>query len=349
MAGGFNQSSTAASGATSQPRGVDLANGKLYIADSNHHRVLVFQTLVKAGAQPLQVYGQPDATLALPNSGGAPSASTLASPQGVFADKTHLIVADTANHRVLIYDPNATSIAATLVLGQASFTTNTANGGGASATTMQAPTAAYSDGTSLWVSDTGNHRVLVWMVFPTSNGQPADLVIGQTSFSSVLPNQGNSGASAYSLTFPGGITIIGGALYIADTGNNRVLSFTSAPTSSGASADGILGQTDLMGRTAAVTSDDLTHLAGPVALTQDGENLYVVDRDLGRVVVYAIGTTKSGQPASFTIGALGGLSLAGPQAIAVERTPFFTSRLYVGDTGHNQVAIVQSVSRLAAR
>jgi sugar lactone lactonase YvrE len=349
MAGGFNQTSTAASGATSQPRGVALANGKLYIADSNHHRVLVFQTPVKAGAQPLQVYGQPDATLALPNSGGAPSASTLASPQGVFADKSHLIVADTANNRVLVYDPNGTSNAATLVLGQASFTTNTANGGGASATTMQAPTAAYSDGTSLWVSDTGNHRVLVWMSFPTSNGQLADSVIGQTSFSSVLPNQGNAGASASSLTFPGGITTIGGALYIADTGNNRVLSFTTAPTSSGASADGVLGQTDLIGRTAAVTVDDLTHLAGPVALTQDGENLYVVDRDLGRVVVYAIGTTKSGQPASFTIGALGGLSLAGPQAIAVERTPFFTSRLYVGDTGHNQVAIVQSVSRLAPK
>jgi sugar lactone lactonase YvrE len=349
LTNGFNQTSTAANGATSQPHGLALANGKLYIADTNHHRVLVMQTPVTTGSQPVQVYGQPNPTLALPNSGGAPSASTLAGPQGIFADKTHLMIADTANNRVLVYDPNATGNAATLVLGQTGFTTTAANSGGASASTMQAPTAVFSDGTSLWISDTGNHRVLVWNAFPTANGQAADLVIGQTSFSGVLPNQGNAAASASSLSFPTGIVSINNAFYIADTANNRVLAFSKAPTTSGANADGVLGQADLVSRTAGVAADDLTRLAGPVYLAEDGENLYVVDRDLGRVVVYAVGTLKSSQTASFDLAARGGLSLASPQGIAVERTPFFTSRLYVGDTGHNQVAVMQSVSRLAAQ
>lgn len=348
LTNGFNQTSTAANGATGQPHGLAAANGKLYIADTNNHRVLVMQTPVMAGAQPVQVYGQPDSTLALPNSGGAPTASTLAGPQGVFADKTHLVIADTANNRVLVYDVNATGIAATLVLGQASFTANAANSGGASASTMQAPTAVYSDGASLWVSDTGNHRVLVWSAFPSTNGQAADLVIGQTSFSNVLPNQGNAAASASSLSFPTGIVSVHGTVYLADTGNNRVVSFSTAPPASGASADGVLGQADLTSRTAGVMANDLTHLAGPVYLAQDGENLYVVDRDLGRVVVYSLGTLMSSQPASFDIGVTGGVSLANPQGIAVERTSFFTSRVHVADTGHSQVAVVQSVSRLAA-
>jgi sugar lactone lactonase YvrE len=347
LTNGFNQASTAAGGATSQPHGLALSNGKLYIADTNNHRVLVMKTPVMAGAQPVQVYGQPNGTLALPNSGGAPTASTLAGPQDVFADTSHLIVADTSNNRVLVYDPSATGIAAALVLGQASFTTNSANGGGAGASTMQGPTAVYSDGTTLWVSDTGNHRVLVWNKFPTSNGQAADLVIGQASFSAVLSNQGNAAASASSLSFPTGIVTVNGVLYIADTGNNRVVSFSTKPTASGPSADGVFGQADLMSRAPAATANDLTHLAGPARLAQDGENLYVVDRDLGRVVVYAIGTIKSSQAASSIIGVLEGVSLAAPQGIAVERTPFFASRLYLGDTGDGQVVVIQSVSRLA--
>jgi sugar lactone lactonase YvrE len=344
---GFNQTSIAADGVTSQPRGIALANNKVYVADTSNHRVLVLTTPVTAGQQPVRVYGQPNGTLALANSGGAPSAHTLDGPQGVFADASHLIVADTSNNRVLVYDPNGAGNDASLVLGQADFSTTTVNAGGPSASSMQGPTAAYSDGTSLWVGDTGNHRVLVWRTFPTSNGQPADLVLGQASFSGVLPNRGAGAASASSLAFPSGVVVVNGTLYVADTGNNRVVSFSTPPVASGAAADGVLGQADLRSRQAAILSGDLAHLAGPAALATDGENLYVADRDLGRVVVYEVGTIASSAPAFFVIGSVGAPSLAGPRGIAVERTPYFTSRLYVGDTGDNQVVVVQSVSRLA--
>lgn len=345
LTNGFDQTSSAASGATSQPHGVAVANGSLYIADTSNNRVLVMTLPVAPGQQPAAVYGQPNSTLALPNSGGLATATSLSGPQGVFADSAHVVVADSANNRVLIYPANAANGAATLVLGQATFATTAANPGGPSATTMMRPTAAYSDGTALWVADTGNHRVLGWKSFPTANGQAADVVIGQSTFSAMLPNQGNAAASASSLSFPSGILSFGGVLYIADSGNNRVVIF-SAPPASGGSADGVLGQPDLVSRTPAASANDLTALAGPVALTQDGENLYVVDRDLARVLTYDLGTLKSGSQAAFSIGATGGLSLTGPQGVAAERTPFFTSRLYIGDTGDNQVAIVQSVTRL---
>ncbi|HZU84253.1 MAG TPA: hypothetical protein VE987_15090, partial [Polyangiaceae bacterium] len=248
----------------------------------------------------------------------------------------------------LVFDPNATSADAQLVLGQPNFTSAAANAGGAGPSTMQAPAGVFSDGKSLWVADTGNHRVLVWKTFPTSSGQAADLVIGQTSFSATLPNQGASAASASSLLFPSSIDVVGGVTYVADTGNNRVVFFSTAPASSGPSADGVLGQADLVSRTAAVSAGDASHSAGPVAVVDDGENLYVTDRDLGRVLVYAIGTLATSAPASFVVGPAGGLTLRAPAGLAVERTPFFTSRLYIADTGDNQLAVTQSVSRLAS-
>jgi hypothetical protein len=316
------------------------------VADTGNSRVLVFPTPISAGQMPSRVYGQPDAVQARPNAGGAPSARTLSGPHGVFLDSKHLIVADTGNNRVLVYDPSASGPDAQLVLGQPTFADISANGGGPTASTMFAPAGVYSDGTSLWVADTGNHRVLVWRAFPTASGQAADLVLGQSSFAGILPNQGGSAASASSLSFPSGIDVVGGVLYIADTGNNRLVSFSTAPSASGASADGVLGQANLTSRGAAVVSNDLNHLAGPVALVDDGENLYVTDRDLGRVLVYAVGTITSGGPAAFGVGVSGGLTMTRPSAIAVERTPFFTSRLYVADTGNSQIAVIQSVSRL---
>jgi NHL repeat len=347
LTNGFNQTSAAASGVTSQPAAVALANGTLYVADTSNNRVLVMTTPVAAGQPPAGVYGQPNATLALANAGGPPSASTLQAPRGVFADAVHVVVADTGNNRVLVYDPTSSAPAASLVLGQPGFTATAANAGGATASTMQGPTSAYSDGTSLWVADTGNHRVLAWKTFPTYSGQPADLVLGQTSPAAILPNQGTGAASASSLSFPSGIVVVNGTLYVADTGNNRVVSFSTPPAASGASADGVLGQPDLVGRTAAAAATDLAHLAGPTALAEDGENLYVVDRDLGRVLAYPVGTLTSSAPALLDIGAATGVALTAPQGIAVERTPLFTSRLYVADTGDNQVTLVGSVSRLS--
>jgi hypothetical protein len=347
LTNGFNQTSTAADGATSQPRGLSAVGGQLYVADTSNHRVLVFKTPLQAGALPVRVYGQPNETLALANSGGTASATTLDAPRGVFSDGIHLFIADTGNNRVLMFDATSNSSSASLVLGQSSFAGTTANEGGPGASTLQQPSDAYFDGTRLWVADTGNHRVLVWNALPTSNGQAADVVIGQASFAAVLPNQGGGAASASSLDFPAAIEAVGGVVYVADSGNNRVVSYSTPPVSNGASANGVLGQANLVSRLAATSPVDLTKLAGPVGLTADDENLYVVDRDLARAVVYRVGTIKSSAPAFLSLSSAGGLSLSGPGGIAVERTPFFTSRVYFGDTGHNQIAIVNGVSRLA--
>jgi NHL repeat len=343
---GFNQASTAAGGVTSLPRGLSVADGQLYVADSGNHRVLVFPSPLSAGELPSKVFGQPNGTLALSNSGGAPSASTLSGPRGVFSDGTHVFIADTENNRVLVYETGSSS--ASLVLGQSTFTAVAANAGGASASTMQEPSGIYFDGVRLWVADTGNHRVLLWNELPKTKGQPADVVIGQPNFGSVLPNQGGSAASATTMAFPADIRSSGGVVYIADSGNNRVTSYSSVPKTNGARADGVLGQPNLASRIAANSPVDLTTLAGPVGLAVDAENLYVVDRDLARALVYHLGTLRSGAPAFLSLSSAGGLLLSGPGGVAAESTPYFNSRVYLSNTGSNEVAIVSGVTRLVS-
>jgi sugar lactone lactonase YvrE len=346
LTSGFNQSSTAAGSVTSKPRGLALSNGQLYIADTNNNRILVMKTPVASGDIPVRVYGQPDDLLALANSGGSPSAHTVNQPRGVFADATHVIISDTGNNRVLVFDPSLTSADATLVLGQKDFSSVALNAGGPSLATLQQPTGAFTDGTALFVADTGNHRVLIWSQFPTANGQPADVVLGQATPSDILSNRGVPAAVGNSMSFPAAIEEINGVVFVADSGNNRVLMFSTVPKTSGVAADGVLGQADLTSRTAAALSDDLTRLAGPVAMAYDGTNLYVTDRDLARVVAYHAATLSSTSSAFISLGAGGGLSLRGPGGVVAERTPYFTSRVYIADTGNDQLTLLASVSRI---
>ena len=105
--------------------------------------------------------------------------NTLRSP---FVDpKGRLILSDQSNNRVLIWNtvPTKNGVSADLVLGQADFVSSSANRGGSRvANTLNAPMGIWSDGTKLIVVDDVNHRVLLWNIFPITNGQAADIVIG---------------------------------------------------------------------------------------------------------------------------------------------------------------------------
>jgi len=111
-----------------------------------------------------QVFGQPDFASGAVNNGGV-SADSLFFPFGVALDVFGtLYVADTFNSRVLAYDrPPATDATADLVFGQPDFTGNTFNNGGLSATGLFQPFSVALDRRgSLFVSDSGNNRLLVY-------------------------------------------------------------------------------------------------------------------------------------------------------------------------------------------
>lgn len=202
---------------------------------------------------------------------------------------------------------------ATGVLGQPDFLgTNfhtTQNG-------MRTPTGVATDGHILAVADTGNNRVLLWLSMPNSNGQPADIVLGQTNFNVVAQPLV---ASASSFRGPQGVWIQNGKLFVADTGNNRIMIWNSIPTTNNQPADLELGQKDFtsVGQPlptcapppapappppcALLTATQGTML-DPVSVSSDGVHLFVADTGYNRVLIWNSIPTVSGKPADVEIG-----------------------------------------------
>lgn len=173
--------------------------------------------------------------------------SPLLAPRGICYDGKHLIVTDTGQNRIFIWHalPNQIMQEPDLILGQQDAVLTGRNAGGnVSQGTLHYPSGIWSDGHHLVVADAWNHRVLVWHSFPTSNGQPADVVIGQPDFLSNAPNVHGIGKppQANTLNWPYGVFVHDGQLFIADTGNRRVLVYNTIPTSNFAKADHVIGK-----------------------------------------------------------------------------------------------------------
>jgi hypothetical protein len=168
-------------------------------------------------------------------------------PRGLHTVDGKLIVADTAQNRIFIWNkmPATQYQKPDVILGQLNASDTERNSGGeASAATLLYPSGVWSDGKKLIVADAWNHRVLIWNSFPTENGQTADVVIGQPTMQNNLPNVKGVGsnASAKNLYWPYGVWSDGEHLWIADTGNRRVLFYENIPTENYVAADKVIGK-----------------------------------------------------------------------------------------------------------
>jgi len=182
--------------------------------------------------------------LALP--AAKPSMAWLYSPRGVFVSDDYLVVADTGNHRVMIWRgiPDHDEQPADVVLGQPDGDSEgPAAGGRGPERGMNLPTGVLVHDGRLVVADAWHHRILVWDSVPTVNDVAPDVVIGQPDAASVEPNRG-AGCSATSLYWPFGIAMVGGAFWVADTGNRRVLGWRNGIPAADQPADVVLGQPD---------------------------------------------------------------------------------------------------------
>ena len=104
---------------------------------------------------------------------------------------------------------------------------------------MHFPNGVHFDGTRFYVADGPNARVLVWNSFPTSNGQAADYVLGQPTLTS-----GGTGSLATQLGYAADVLVVGNSLFVADSGNSRIVIYSPAPTTSGTPAKSVLGAPD---------------------------------------------------------------------------------------------------------
>ncbi|MEK6479957.1 hypothetical protein WJR50_20610 [Catalinimonas sp. 4WD22] len=176
-----------------------------------------------------------------------PQSSPLLAPRGICSLGDGFAVADTGQNRVFLWKqiPEEAHALPDVTLGQLSAAGTGRNAGDQlSASSLQYPSGLWSDGKKLIVADAWNHRVLIWHRIPTYDGQPADVVLGQEDFYSNLPNVKGIQASpsASSLYWPYGLHSDGVQLWVADTGNRRVLYFEQIPTANFAPAQQVCGQ-----------------------------------------------------------------------------------------------------------
>jgi len=310
------------------------SNGDLYVADAANNRVLFYP---KGSTTATQVYGQDGSYTTNYARGPGVNASSLWGPSGIALDSAgNLYVADSNNFRVLFFPGGSTT--ATRVYGQGgSFTSAVQNNGGVSANSLSYMGAIAVDGSNnLYVADGANNRVLFFPAGSTT----ATRVYGQNgSFTANAAN--NGGVSANSLNQPNGLALdSSGDLYVADTGNNRVLFYPSGSTT----ATIVYGQggsfTSNAANNGGVSTDSLNQPTG-VAIDSAGD-LYVTDGSNNRTLFYPFGSTTAtrvyGQGASFTSNAVnsGGVSansLSGPNSLALDAS----GNVYVADAGNNRV------------
>jgi uncharacterized protein (TIGR03437 family) len=159
---------------------------------------------------------------------------------------------------------------------------------------------------AIYVSDTANNRVLGWKNAANfSSGQKADIVVGQVDFfttwaqgpgiAAVAPGQGTPLQSG--LSSPTGLAVDGtGNLYVADSGNNRILRYPKPLTNPDHIPDLIVGQPSSSSRAANYTgqvaaqgiylASGSTYLQSNIAIDASG-NLWMTDAGNRRVLEFA--------------------------------------------------------------
>ena len=221
----FTDSSYAYTGATGLDGPTAIAfdsSGNLWVSDLA--RIMEFSPPFSNGMAASLVIGQNDFNTY--NSGT--TSALLRGPSSIAFDSAgNLWVADPQNNRTLEFArPFSTGMNASIVLGQTSFTAT--QDCSTSQSSMCSPVGvAFDPSGNLWVTDSLGNRVLEFAQ-PFASGMNASLVIGQPDFSS---SEGGLSYGALSLTYNGSYDYANvafdkaGNLWVADTGNNRVVGY----------------------------------------------------------------------------------------------------------------------------
>ena len=277
--------------------------------------------------------------LALP--AAHPTPSQLYAPRGVFFNDEWFVVADSGNHRILIWRgvPAADGSPADFVLGQPDFSSEGPK-------LLHLPTGVLIHEGRLIVADAWHHRVLVWNRVPSASGIGPDYAIGQPDMTAVQPNRGAATPSPASLYWPYGVGFAGGWFWIADTGNRRVLGWKGLPQPD-QPAQVILGQEsgwtgeENRGRGVGARS-----FRWPHAIAGDAERLLVADAGNHRVLGWspipmqdieaslALGQPDFNSASELPYFAQGPAKLRFPYNLTLEGP-----RLAVADTANNRILI----------
>ena len=274
------------------------AKGNLYVADSANNRVVEYDAPIRSAGGAHLVFGQNNQFDSNDcDKHGRVSAATLCDPSGVAADaKGNLYVADLVNNRVLEYDtPLAKDTVADRVFGQAGLVeTNNCNPQGVGSRSLCKPSGVALDANGdLYIVDTGNNRVIKYASPLEPDARPASVFGQGGNFTSADCNSGGT-VAAGTLCTPMAATFDGqGNLYVADSGNNRVLEY-STPFGASAAASRVLGQSGNFTTADCNLGGVSGHsLCAPSGVAFDlGGHLYIADSLNNRVLGFSAGAAR---------------------------------------------------------
>jgi sugar lactone lactonase YvrE len=290
------------------PSGVAVdSNGNFYVSSEQHNQVYEY-------TEPVPLMRSDLLNLMIGPGAQNPNAASLQFPMGLAIDAfNNLYVADQANNRVLEFNEGGApgNAVANGAGGQIDRAHNGPNY--VDAVGLRSAGGIAVDATSdpphrhLYVADTVNNRVLGWKDVSSFAAQPADIAFGQPDLFSYKCNNGRAagdvaGLGADSLCGPARMAVDqSGNLYVADSGNNRVLvyntPFNSASGEPGAgdtSADFVYGQSgSFTTRSSNLDGASAITLSNPASVALDGAgNIYIADAGNSRVLEFA----RAGNP-----------------------------------------------------
>ncbi|HEY5994054.1 MAG TPA: hypothetical protein VIU46_05575 [Gallionellaceae bacterium] len=308
----------------SGPRGITNIGGTLFVADTGNNKIRSVDSSTGA-------VGSVTGTTNLPSGAGALDGSnsnaTFNAPAGITAIGTALYVADTNNNKIRVISiGGVVSLTGTTNLASVSGSSD----GAAASAAFAAPAGIGTDGTSLYVADTGNNKIRQINV----SALTVNSLTGTFGVASV-PGYADGAASSVTFSAPAGLAISGNFLYVTDSGNNTLRSFALFNQQAATLAGSPLPNTGANG-TGAAARYNL-----PGGVTSDGTNLYVADsanHTIRKIVISnGVATTLAGQ--SGVAGAADGTGAAAtfnnPTGIVTDGT-----NLYVADSGNNKIRVV---------
>ncbi len=208
--------------------------------------------------------------------------SGVSAPQGICSDGQKLFV---SNGNVYIYNslPTTNSVSPNVSLD--SIGLNSALG-------------VYSDGTKLFIADTGNYRVLIYNSIPVANNLMPDIVLSQSAY-------------------PYDVSGNGTKLFVTGPANGCLI-YNSIPINGSATPD-----------------VNLNGLSSPCSAASDGTKLIVANQGSGQIFIYnSIPTTNATSPNVI----ISGFNVNYNIGVACKN-----GKLFVSEAGNNRIVCFSSI------
>jgi DNA-binding beta-propeller fold protein YncE len=323
----------------------DSNHDNLFVVDRENNRILVFDTAtITNGEDAINVLGQANFT----DVSFHTTVNGLYRPVGLDYDVANdrLFVADDTNLRVLVFDTASISNNedAINVLGQPDFDTRTID---TNIKGFSSPRdVAYDDANNrLFVTESGNHRVLVFDTTSIDNNEDAVNVLGQADFTTASSDTNINGFNnPYGLDYDSA----NDRLFVGDISNRRVLVFDTASISDNEDAVNVLGQADFVTNSSDINAKGFS-CPNSIAYVASSNQAIVTDSCNNRVLLFDTASISNNEDAIDVIGQDDFIS-SGANKGSVNSSGFEDSgisptidtqnhRLYVTDSSNHRVLV----------